>query len=244
MNALLTHCGSTQVAEAEIVDIPTPEPTRSWTPIPHAELWNAVRTEVEHSGLIVTNTECAVWGRNEATTDRFFGLMDVQSATTDFAMVVGIRNSHDKSFPAGLCVGSHVFVCDNLAFSSEIVIARKHTRYIRRDLPNLVNRAVGKLGDHRQRQAARIEAYKAMDLRDIEANDLVVRGLDARAICSTQVPKVLKAYREPLHEEFQPRNGWSMFNAFTEVMKGTNPGDMPRRTMALHGVMDLAASVN
>jgi hypothetical protein len=28
-----------------------------------------------------------------------------------------------------------VFVCDNLAFSGEIKIARKHTRFIVRDLP-------------------------------------------------------------------------------------------------------------
>jgi hypothetical protein len=33
--------------------------------------------------------------------------------------VLGLRNSHDKRFPAGLVGGSAVFVCDNLAFSGE-----------------------------------------------------------------------------------------------------------------------------
>ena len=37
--------------------------------------------------------------------------------------------------------------------------------------------------------------------------------------------------------EFKPRNAWSMFNAFTEVLKG-NLNDLPKRTQALHGVMD------
>jgi hypothetical protein len=28
--------------------------------------------------------------------------------------VIGLRNSHDKSFPAAIAMGSSVFCCDNL----------------------------------------------------------------------------------------------------------------------------------
>jgi hypothetical protein len=47
------------------------------------------------------------------------------------------------------------------------------------------------------------------------------------------------------HPDFQltvglrnPRTAWSLFNAFTEALKG-NIGEFPRRTQALHGLMDL-----
>ena len=64
-------------------------------------------------------------------------------AQDDYGLVIGLRNSHDKSFPASIALGSGVFVCDNLAFSAEVTIARRHTRFIERDLPRVVHTAVG-----------------------------------------------------------------------------------------------------
>jgi hypothetical protein len=52
--------------------------------------------------------------------------------------VVGIRNSHDKAFAAGIIAGAQVLVCDNLCFSGEILLARKHTGHIHYDLPVMV----------------------------------------------------------------------------------------------------------
>ena len=88
---------------------------------------------------------------------RYFGLMEVANCqqTQDYAYVLGLRNSHDKRFPAGLAVGASVFVCDNLSFSGEIKIARKHTRHIVRDLP-----------ERWHQQARRIDAYRSHKLGD------------------------------------------------------------------------------
>ena len=44
---------------------------------------------------------------------------------------------------AGLAVGAAVFVCDNLSFSGEVRLARKHTAHFERDLPQLVGRTIG-----------------------------------------------------------------------------------------------------
>jgi len=41
--------------------------------------------------------------------------------------------------------------------------------------------------------------------------------------------------RQP--DTFQSRNVWSLFNAFTEALKG-NLIELPRRTEALHGLLD------
>jgi hypothetical protein len=48
---------------------------------------------------------------------------------------------------------------------------------------------------------------------------------------------VVDQWHVPNHPEFKPRTAWSMFNAFTEVLKG-NLNELPKRTQALHGVMD------
>ena len=155
---LMLHCGSQAVDRSEVISSPTPEATKTWKPIRHSRLLDLVEDTLDRNGLKVVNQAHAL-GRDG---DRYFGLLEVQNGQQhhDYGLVVGLRNSHDQTFPAGLVVGSGVFICDNLAFSGEIVLSRRHTVYIERDLPQLVNRAVGQLGDLRIQQDQRIEAYK------------------------------------------------------------------------------------
>ena len=70
------------------------------------------------------------------------------------------------------------------------------------------------------RQDERIGGYKLTDLEDRTAHDLVVRAFDVGVCCNRHIPQVLHEWRQPRHEEFQPRNVWSLFNAFTETLKG------------------------
>ena len=137
-----------------------------------------------------------------------------------------------------MSLGNHVFVCDNLSFSGDVTVARKHTRFITRDLDRLIYFAVGKLADLRQKQLARFAAYKGRELSDVEAHDLIVRALLAHIISGEAVTKVVGEWRRPAHDEFAPRNVWSLFNDFTEVLKGIAPQAAVRRTMTLHGLLD------
>ena len=135
-------------------------------------------------------------------------------------------------------------VCDNLAFCGEVRISRKHTRFAVRDLRHLTSRAVGQLGDRFRKIDRRIEAYQGRSLNDPQAHDLVIRAVDCRAITPTQVPVVLKEWRKPTHEQFQPRNAWSLFNAVTEIHKNLNPHVALARSQALHGLFDGLVGLN
>jgi hypothetical protein len=145
--------------------------------------------------------------------------------------------TYDKSFPAGIVAGANVFVCDNLSFSGEIKIARKHTRFILRDLPFLTERAIGRLMERWHHQDQRIGAYKAKNLSNSSAHDLIIRSTDVRACTPRQIPTILREWRNPRHEEFHVRTLWTLFNSFTEVLKG-NLNELPKRTEALHGLLD------
>lgn len=48
---------------------------------------------------------------------RYFGLLFLRSPHTGYTDTVGLRNSHDKSFPIGIAFGAKVFVCANLSSS-------------------------------------------------------------------------------------------------------------------------------
>ena len=246
MNATLLHGNGDEVSYDELKAVPVPEATKTYTPIPHVELLNAVTREVTSSGLMIAHQTLALsHSRSGNYGDRFFGLLEIEGENGQgFRTAVGLRNSADRVFPCGLCVGSRVLICSNLAFSAEIVVARKHTSRIRMDLPRLINEAVGKLGDLREYQGKRIEAYRNTPITDSQFHDLDIRALDAKVLAASKIPFVLRAFREPEHEEFRERTVWSGFNAFTSSLRTYSLQDLPRRTQALHGLCDLLSHVS
>jgi hypothetical protein len=140
---LILHAGAHSATREQIATIATPPRTPTWVPIPHSRVLTGVQTSLKRAGLH------AVTEAHGLTCDgaRYFGLLQVANGQNadNFGLVLGLWNSHDKSFPAGLVVGASVFVCDNLSFSGEVRLARKHTAFVERDLPQLVDRAVGLL---------------------------------------------------------------------------------------------------
>lgn len=241
MSNLMLHCGANAATEVEVWEVPTPEPTKTWHPISHRLLIETILDQLTGLGYEAKQREYGLWAEGM----RMFATFELFNGTNaaDYSLVVGLRNSHDQAFSAGLAVGGRVFVCDNLAFSGEITIARKHTRWIERDLPRLASQAVGKIGALRVKQADRIAAYKTTEVDDRLAHDLLIRSVDSRVIANGTVPKVLAQWRKPAHEVFEERNAWSLMNAYTEVLKGSNALELPRRTTRLYGLFDQVAGL-
>jgi len=236
MNGLILHCGASQVERSQLDSVATPQATETWFPIPHHSLLGQVENKLRNAGLKIVNEAHALTHDG----NRYFGLLQVNDEQRrDFALVLGIRNSHDQRFPAGLVVGASIFCCDNLSFSGEIRIDRKHTRFINRDLPQLVEVAIGRLADQRHKQEVRFLTYQRTELTDGEAHDLVIQALDAQVLPVTKIPDVLNEWREPRHQEFREggKTAWRLFNSFTEIGKGALER-LPRRTQALHGILD------
>lgn len=242
LNLCIHGSDSQRVEREQVATVKTPQGDGIWRPIPHIRLLDGIQKSLERSGLRIVQEAHALAREG----DQYFGLFQVANGVNhdDYSVVVGLRNSHDKAFSAGLVVGSGVFVCDNLSFSGEIKIARKHTTHINRDLPNLIERAVGRLGDLRHRQDTRIESYKRTDLSSTQVHDLLIQSLDARVVPASKIPAVLAEYREPRHVEFaQSANAWRLFNAYTETLKGSSLFRRPAATQALHGLLDTACGL-
>jgi len=239
---MLLHCGAATVSREDLLAVPTPRGTSTWYPLPHRTILREVETQLESTGFTITEETHAL--SHEGA--RYFGVLCVTlpgRMAADFGWVVGLRNSHDQTYPAGLVAGTRVFVCDNLAFSGEVRISRKHTRFAERDLRHLTARAVGQLGVRFRGLDERVEAYKAERVTNARAHDVVIRATDCRAITTSQIPEVLGHWRHPAHEEFRARTGWSLYNAVTEAYKSGNPHTAIARCEALHGLFDGMAGV-
>jgi len=242
MRGMLLHCGAEIINKDVLFDVPTPSATKTWFPLPHWAVLEEVGHQLLNSGFTITDETHAL--SHEGA--RYFGVLSVSLPTkseSDYAWVVGVRNSHDQTYPAGLVAGTRVFVCDNLAFSGEVRISRKHTKYAMRDLRHLTARAVGQLGDKFYQLDCRLDAYKCRMLNDAEAHDIVIRAVDCQAITTSQIPDVLEQWRYSAHSAFRERTAWSLFNAFTEVHKSVNPHTAMRRGEALHGLFDATAGL-
>ena len=237
---LILHCGAAEVQRKALASVPTPAPTETWRPIPHEQFVRQVEWELPRYGLDIVHEAHAL--THDGT--RYFGLIQVQNGCSnpDYTWVLGLRNSHDKTLTAGLVAGAQVFVCDNLAFSGEVCVSRKHTSYILEDLPGLVGNALGRLLLMFKSQDQRVERYRATRLSDADAHDLTVRALDSGVVCASRIPELLKEWREPRYREFEPRTVWSFFNATTEVLKGALHL-LPKRSQALYRLCDQYAAV-
>ncbi len=231
---LMLHCKAAICTREELADSFTPEPTDTWQPIPHLTLVEEVETALRWQELRVVDTHFGLTHDG----NRFFALLEIRNEeqANEYSTVIGLRNCHDKRFSAGLAVGSCVLVCDNLAFSAEVTVTRKHGIHILRDLSDLVHRAVAQLPDYFTRQDTRITAYKDKEIDNPWANDCVIDMLDNKAINATHIPRVLKEWRDPRHEDFSPRTAWSLFNCTTEILKGNSA--LQTRTQQLHKVFD------
>jgi hypothetical protein len=232
---LILHCGAAEVPRKALATVPTPAATETWRPIPHEAYVRQVEWELPRYGLDIVQEVHAL----THDSSRYFGLIQVQNGCTnpDYTWVLGLRNSHDKTLTAGLVAGSQVFVCDNLAFSGEVSISRKHTVNILEDLPGLVGNALGRLLLMFKTQDQRVERYRATRLNDAAAHDLTIRALDSGVICASKIPEVLKEWREPSHEAFRPRTAWSWFNSVTENLKDALHL-LPKRSQALYRLCD------
>lgn len=221
--------------------IQTPQSTLSWSPIPHHQLVDKVQDRLQGHGLRIQSSQHTV----THGTNRYFGTIELMPQPgREYRRMVGIRNSHDKTYSASIVAGARVIVCSNGMFvGEELCLARKHTSRVHEDLDNRLDESFSRLLSEWSTNDQRITMYQERRISDTEAHDLIILAVDAEAMPASSIPKVLHEYREPFLPEFHPRNVWSLHNAFTEVMK-EKPHLIPGRTRKLQHAFDEALGIN
>src|SRR5262245_26340653 len=115
---LVLHTGARHVEEDELRRVKAPPPEGRWFPVRHFEVLDRVRTTLDEAGFGIAKQELALSRGDQ----RFFGTLRLATPLGEGVnLAVGIRSSTDKSFPLGMLVGHSIFVCDNLAFRSDLL---------------------------------------------------------------------------------------------------------------------------
>lgn len=231
---LMVHAGGWTAKLEDLDGVAVPEETQSYYPVPYGRFVEEVKLHVPRFGLKVDREEYAL-ARDGA---QMFGVLTCSNGTAncDYGLAIGLRNSYDRSLSVGLVVGSRVFCCDNLAFSGEVQMARKHTAKVFRDLPDLIYQMLSKVKVMRGRLDAEIAGMKEATLSAKDTHHLMVEAIRERVVPASSLPKLLNAWRYPVHEEFQSQSAWSLYNLFTDFVKSRSPQRQIDGTLKLTNV--------
>ena len=234
----LCMCEGKFVDRNEVALVETPAGTASWHPVPHIEVIDAVIEVVKAHDWTVTREQYGLAREGQ----KLFGVMTLnKTSSSEWYRCIGIRNSHDKSFSAGLTAGICVMVCSNMAFGGTTVIKRRHTSGF--DLTELISIAMNSLENEFLMTETVCEDLKVQYLKnDDEARSRIVRAAEIGAINSSDILPVFQEFKSPRHEDFLEPTRWSLLNAFTETIKKYTPQRVDYSYSALNRCFGLDGS--
>jgi hypothetical protein len=242
-SVLNLHSGGHGVTREQLALVPTPPATATYFPVSHLQCVTSVEQVLTDSGFAIRQARYAL-ARND---QRLFATLDLESPIAEGVTVaVGVRNSTDKSFPLGFVAGSRVFVCSNLAFRSELLVRKKHTRNGALRFAGEIASAVKTLATFQKHEASRVIALQRLTLTNETAESLMLRSFEGGMISHRVLPKVIGEWRKPSFADFEPRTAWSLLNAFTTALAPKSksaPQEYARITMRLGGLIDDAAGL-
>ena len=225
-----TLIGST-VTEAEVAQVPIVPFTKTFHPVHHKQVIDAVRIGISLTGMEVVKSQY-VLARDGM---QMFGVWDLNAGNSDLCWSLGIRNSMDKSLALGITAGTKVFVCDNLAFDGEYLTFRKHTSGLDNDeleflayksMKNVVPRLVSFQKWH--------EGLRNYELTEQDAKILLVEILTDCVFPASKFNSFKDLYFGGVYEPTL----WGFHEAATDVLRGSNLITLPKKNKTLNNILN------
>lgn len=203
-----------QLAKIELSE--TNLPTATFRPIKHIELVDTITKSIGLMNMKIAGEQFAIRRDGEM----LFGVMKIEHMVRkEFVLALGFRHANNKTMSIQMVAGASVFVCDNLCFRGDsIVLKQKHSTGF--NLIDQITHGMSRWQQHTEALVMEIEAMRQRGLAVNEAKALILDAFVQKEIMPVRfLPDVVKQWNEPIHEDFAPRNLWSLHNAFTEVQK-------------------------
>jgi len=239
-----------------------PLATRTYQPLPNRTLVDMIYRIAEEFGLTLDNEQLGL----DLKGMRFFGICDIKGEDffgDQIGLQIGWCNSYNGTMSARFCIGGKVFVCSNRAFHGYTdeatgisgIAIRPHKNLgnmgIHDGLISQIRGSFQQIGDFRIAQENFYGGLLNRRLNNDKAYATIVRAAQHGVINKTkvltlanewvrqaEVPEDIETCGYEWHSEFQGRNAYSLFNAFTQVEKGRlakNPVKSHISTLDLSG---------
>lgn len=200
-----------------------------WAPIHHLDLIESILSQARRIGLEPTQQTYgtsedlhSLYGSIDFAPSRSSGLPDIGG----LGRSIGFRSDNLQRFKLLGVSGARVFVCSNGVINGDFVFGHKHTNRV--ELATTIQEGLEKWRGQQLELGAMVAGLRARELSDDQAKVALVNGCRREVFAWSQAGKVDAEWREPRHEEFRPRNAWSLYNAVTEVAKAWSPRNVEK----------------
>ena len=237
MSLLLDTPDSGKATLAEVIRPVVPmRQTNTYKPIANKVLLDMLKNVADFQGLQLVNPEFGLARKGQ----RMFAVYEVEGhdhLNGQVRMMLGVRNAFDGTLSAGICFGSKVFVCSNLAFTGYAgegnnitgKVTHVHTRNIEDTLFQRLKDGLAQINSFRNYQQDFYQFLNKISISNDKAYATIVRAVRSDAIPNKDIVRVADIWDDSgdldcegqanWHKEFYPRNAWSLFNIFTENHK-------------------------
>jgi hypothetical protein len=190
-----------------------------YQPVEHSKLADTIISQITDLGL---NIKRDTWGVSD---DYYsvFGEVVLNNVieNPEMEFTIGVRASNQMKFPITLVGGGNVLICSNLMICGEVMLKKKHTKNLDLDtsIRNGLDKCIG-LGGQLDNEVLKM---KETEVAESKVHQIMMKSAIDGIISYSHLRDVYKEWKTPSHSEFNPRNEWSLYNCYTEVIKKYNP---------------------
>jgi hypothetical protein len=230
--SLIVHKGGHLVTRDDLSMIPLPEATESYMPVPHNHLADSLSAIGQNilRGFTLHKEQYAIAREGS----QLFGVIVFKKDHSELGLSIGFRNSYDKSMAIGIAIGAEVFVCDNLAFTGDIAVLRKHTANVWASLEDTAISTLYRSQKNFEKIIEDSASLQGITIDNAEAYKMIGLLFGHGILTPRQLPIVKKEWLNPTYDDFKPRTMWSFYNACTETLKTCPPLVIMEKHIALH----------
>lgn len=238
--ARIINMSKERVTRNEIMAIPAPEYTKTWHPVPHKMVIEALDTVIESQGIGLISETYSVknQGRNVfGTWTLDIGLDGLDGPGSK--VQIGFRNSLMKTFAVGICSGTFVMVCSNMCFSGEFIEFRKHTSGLDFDeLLVTANQAFAGVMDRSRKLHAWQEDLHHTPLPQPDFKQLTFDAMQSGILAPNRFRAFLDAHEAEVAQADDERSLYQFHGAVTRMSRDHNLFTVSDRTRDLATLLD------
>jgi len=226
---------------------PLPARTETYTPIGHRFFLDTISREIMNDGGLEVTGQRIYSNLNGQkmvgyTTVRHRGM----EADPEFGleMLIGYKNSYDKSMAAALAAGVGVMVCENGCVSGDMLsFTRKHTGTIQEELTEKVKEAVVSMKEGFGNLVLEIDIMKDYQLNAKQKAELMgVMYFEENMVTPNQLSVVKREMVKSAY--FTGDTLWDLYNNVTESLKASHPLNHIEDHIKLHEFMCGVAGIS
>jgi hypothetical protein len=223
-----------EVSLSDIKDLPLPDQLGNrHRPIPHSQLIETTSQSFQMSGYNLNDWKYLLSNDNQRMISSFTITRSDLPMYEDWSFTGAIMTSTNSTLSARLLFGQTVGVCDNGCVWAEHILKHKHTENAPTNLKYMILEKAQNLLTVVDKIHKETEAMKYKLMSDPQAHDYLVQSCIKGVLKWQHAPLVLEQWNNPEHEEFKPRNQWSLFNAYTSIWRERNQFDLNSKSSNL-----------